>query len=533
MRDPTNLTQALEVPAFSHSIVDNNTYATAVCVGDVDRDGSSDVIAGKDEVGVSWYKYPNWENYTIGAFNWQSEEIRCADIDGDGYLDVVGADSNHNLYWFQNPLPNGSVTNLWTRHYIGNCSYYIWGGLGIVDFNNDGKLDVVVRADAYYNKDEITVFLQNDNASSWNPVKTIYTHHSFDVLDVGDLNGDSHPDIVCNGFWLENPYPDLSSNWTENNIDSKWWNQTTGSWTDNNARVVVADLNKDGKLDVLFSQSEAPGFPVSWYETSNPETGPWVEHKIGYVDNCHTLLVGDLNYDGYLDVVAAKFPRSDGLIPPPYPIIVYYNNGNCLSWNETTVSDLGIYKATLGNIGGHLAIVGSHGYLISPIEMWTSSLSPTPTPLPTLVPTLTPTPTSDPTLTLIPSPTLTSPPDPTPILTPTDDPTPGVSPTPSPTPSSQPESTPTPSVKPVSTPNPTVAPTAPQQTPKATLDPTPTTKPSSTPTPSLQPTNSFFPSPIQTNTTAAWPQNVFFGAGFIMVLVVVVTIVIKRQKKSL
>jgi hypothetical protein len=380
---------------FEHTVVDNTSYATCVCTGDIDRDGFSDVVVAKDGAGLSWYKYPNWKNYSIGVFDWGSEEIVCTDINGDGYLDIVGADNNNDVYWFENPGPNLFQTNAWVSHFIGHCIYYVWGGLRVADFNHDGKLDVVVRADpGWGDKGQISVFIQN--ASSWTNVKNIDVRRH-DGLAVGDLDANGSPDVVLNGFWLENPYPDLSGNWTLHNIDGKWWNQSTGGWQDNNARVVVADLNGDGRLDVLFSQAEAPGFPVSWYESSDAKNGPWVEHIIGYVDCCHTLLVGDMNHDGHLDVVAAKFNRSDGAIPPPFPIKVFYNNGDSLSWNETLVSDLGIYKAVLGDIGndGYLDIIGSHGYLEPPVDIWVNSPTPTPTstPTPTIASTPTPTPT--------------------------------------------------------------------------------------------------------------------------------------------
>jgi hypothetical protein len=345
----------------------------------------------------------------------------------------------------------------------------VWGGLGVADFNNDGKLDVVVRADAYLGKGEISIFIQN-NASSWSAIKTMYTR-SCDGLDVGDLDGDLDADIVLNGFWLENPYPDLSGNWSEHNIDSKWWNQSSGdenNWADNNARVVVVDLNKDGRLDVLLSQPERSGYPISWYETSNPRNGPWVEHVIGYVDYCHTLLVGDINLDGYLDVVAAKFERSDGLYPPPFPIKVYYNSGDSLSWNETVVSDLGIYKGVLGDIAndGYLDIIGSRGYLKPPVEIWVNSLTPTSTPTPTPSPTETPTPTPTPTETPTPTPTPTETPTPTP--TPTETPTPTPTPLPSQAPTLAPTTVPS-NAAPIVTASPT-----PHSTAKTTPTPAPT-----------------------------------------------------------
>jgi len=394
--DPAYLiVQAGSVRVFENAIVDSIDYAGVVSAGDVDGDGFADVIAANYGVGLSWFRYPNWNEYSIGSYDWWSEDIKCVDIDADGDLDVVGAQrflgnrSDNRVCWFENPRPNGNPTGTWESHHIGNCSYHVIG-LGVADFNKDGKLDVVARADAYRDQGETSIFVQNQ--SSWSNVKTVPTR-SHDGLDVGDLDGDLDADIVLNGFWLENPYPDISGTWSEHSIDSKWWDQTTDNrndgWADNNARTVVVDLNKDGRLDILLSHSEKPGYPISWYETSNPRSGPWIEHVIGYVDYCHTLLVGDMNLDGYLDVVAAKFERSDGLFPHPFPIKVYYNNGNSLSWNETAVSDLESTREYWKYIAidEDLDIIGSRGYLKPPVEIWINSPTPTSTPTPTAKPT--------------------------------------------------------------------------------------------------------------------------------------------------
>ena len=364
--------QVLPELKFDHVIIDTIDYANARSIDDINGDGFLDIIAAKKGLGLTWYEYPTWSKYSIESFNWYADDLHSADIDGDGDVDVVGMqDEDGKVYWFENPRPRGKSTDTWTSHYIGSNNGAV-KDYEIADLNADGKLDVITRTSP-----TASVFLQ-ESPTSWIKVKTIIFQSvigniaNIDGLDVGDIDKDGDMDIALNGFWIETP-SDLSRGvWAEHDIDPRRWNQNTGGWQDNNAKVHVADINKDGRLDVLISQSEKAGYPISWYEASDPKSGSWIEHIIGYVDYCHTLETGDMDNDGDIDVVAGKFERDDGAIPAPYPLYVFCNDGNGLSWEIKQIDSVGIYNGVIGDIGndGDLDIVGSRSYWKGPIEIW-------------------------------------------------------------------------------------------------------------------------------------------------------------------
>jgi len=367
---------------FRYQVIDENAIALRA-VGDVDLDGKNDIIAafGTEAGGsifqgtLAWYEYPNWIKYPIGDPSdlYYVADLIVADLDGDKDPDLIIPDTKSGeyvrVYFYENPLPNGNPKKkTWMRHLLLDSSENLMiKDLEIEDMNLDGRKDIVLRL-----QQEVMILMQNTPISFTN--KFIGGLHKKEGMDTGDIDGDGDPDIVCNGYWLENPGDVMNGEWKEHNIDSKWYTQNTGVWMDNNCRVLVDDINKDGSLDVVLSHSENKGFPVSWYESSNLKNGQWTEHVIGQVDYCHTLQSGDMDNDGDIDIVSAELPRWSA----PYPVIIFRNNGKGISWTEQRISNnTGSYIGVIGDLGSDcdLDIVGGRSYNKAPVEIWENLIS--------------------------------------------------------------------------------------------------------------------------------------------------------------
>jgi len=375
--------------AFQYREIDTDHGKNLIV--DLDNDGLNDIVKiGGQTESVVLYKYNNDNTFTksvlVRDVHIRGDRVEASDIDGDGDLDLVaGVNESDSLYatWLQNPLLGGTEQK-WHVIKIGfhgteqeGKTAYI-KDLSVSDFNKDGQPDVVTRTNIM-----TRIYFQQSSTDWSEPIKL--SHHDHEGMDLGDLDGDGDADIVLNGFWFETPDDPTKDEFTQHVIDTKWFGQTEQTWRDDNAVVKVADVTGDDLVDVLISHSEKPGYPISLYTTATKEqvqAGQWTEIKIDTVfDFCQTLDAGDVDNDGDLDILAAKFERDHQgerwRNHPPFPVVIYYNiDGKGLTWEKSVLSEKGVYAGTLGDVGsdGDLDVVGPRSYWTGPTDLYENVL---------------------------------------------------------------------------------------------------------------------------------------------------------------
>ena len=353
---------AAQPPTFQHVVIDatNPTDPHCKTLGDIDGDGLLDALAASSSgSGMFWYEYPAWTKHPIRASGSWTTDMQVGDVDNDGDLDVV-IPNGSGLQWYENPRPGGDPrTAPWIEHLIGSDGANNHD-VELGDVNNDGALDVVTRKKS----GGWTYLWKQNSPTSWTQITVSGTDG--EGTSLADLDEDNDLDVVHNGFWVEQVALD---NWVEHTIDSNW---------SDDVGVLAVDLNEDGNLDVVLAPSESSG-RFSWYETTDPVNGPWIEHIIDpAVSYFHTFKAADMDRDGDLDLVTAEMHQSSN----PDEVSLYLNEGNALTWDQVVVDTSGSHNLRVGDIGNDLDIdiFGANWNDSAPnsavIEMWENQSGP-------------------------------------------------------------------------------------------------------------------------------------------------------------
>ena len=239
------------------------------------------------------------------------------DLDGDGYLDIIEGGGDLGGSVYWYLYPT------WQRFQIGNDG----GGddLQVADINRDGKLDVVVNGTGKI------VWYENPRGTGGN-VQGLWTKHTVDStrqshdIVVTDLNRDGKLDILirieegATYYYLQGATADT---WTRIQIPQA---------PNGHGGLEVGDINRDGRPDIVEN-----GF---WLEgPADPATGVWIKHDIVSWTQGSSAAIFDINKDGRLDIFLAVSESGPGSIAwfeaPVDPI-----NGTWVRHNIDTLEDV-------------------------------------------------------------------------------------------------------------------------------------------------------------------------------------------------
>ncbi|MDD4969086.1 MAG: FG-GAP-like repeat-containing protein [Paludibacter sp.] len=273
-----------------------------------------------------------WSVVATGATT-EKGEVAWGDFNNDGYLDLLQVSNNaFSLY-----MNNGNET--FTDVASSKFPLPLPAGVGqamtlFMDYNNDGNLDLIISGSVggatvttlYKNSGAPNYTFTVDTSNSLLGMRTGNDGDSHKFLSAVDYNNDGWVDLFMEG-WCDALNTRVVTLYK--NVGGTFVRQTTpvGGTADfegmNGGSLHTGDINHDGFVDVITA-----GYSVSGnYTTSlylNQGNGTFVKSAASFtgIEQGEVVLF-DSNNDGWLDVFVAGVGYSGGWV---WPGTLYLNN---------------------------------------------------------------------------------------------------------------------------------------------------------------------------------------------------------------
>ena len=317
--------------AGSTDITTDDDFTSQIEIADVNKDGALDIIVGNGfNLGGSVSNIKVYINdksgdpfdtangQILGSDGLKATGLAIGDVDHDSNLDVVSVAYQSRrvmLYPVTGETAFSDIVGIEVSEDSISSS-----AVAIADFNNDGDQDIFVAASGvnrlYHNSAASeafnTVSDTSIDTSSYNTVP----------VNIGDFNRDGKLDVIAGVFngvnrlninnGSKNPFNQASLNLGSNSLKTM--------------ALAVGDVNKDGYLDVVSGNDSANNFLQLNNQTSNPFTGSGSRvSNVDETDVTRDLILADLNRDGWLDVIAGNVGSPDK---------IYFHTGNPLTESD-------------------------------------------------------------------------------------------------------------------------------------------------------------------------------------------------------
>lgn len=277
----------------------------------------------------------------------QAIGFTVGDFNGDGKTDVIVLDKTGSIMWgngdgtLQAPVP--------LNQNIGGYS-----AVASSDFNGDGKLDLLVLTPNFGSGATLAILLGNGDGTFQPPVT--YSIPVAPYLALGDFTGDGKPDIAISG--------NGQISVLINNGDGTLKSPVNYSLSGNIQTLAAADLNGDGKLDLVASLAGTSANISVLLGNGDGTFGIPINYTSGLLSIYGaSIAVADLNGDGKLDLALTNSEA------PANAVGILLGNGDGTFQNPPLLYSAGLLPAAIvsldvnGDGKTDLAVAGGYGVL--------------------------------------------------------------------------------------------------------------------------------------------------------------------------
>ena len=284
----------------------NGEFASSPAIGDLNGNGLKDVVfsttAGEFYIGLSSYKTPDWVKLSLNS------ETNCVpligDIDGDNIAEaMIGTNDGHIYIYDAVDARFEYIINVNEEMQKAKGTYYedhkIVGHLSMGDLNGDKIKDLVIITD----KGTILTLSGKTFQRMWYDEivnSDPFTATTYMQSAVGGLNNDDKMEVVvstlCNSIVAY-----CGVNKRANDRGVILWQFTPKAYDNMLTQPVLADMNKDGYLDVITTGIHGGVYILD----GRSGKSLYNESKSMDIDDAFISipLVADMNGDRKLDLI--------------------------------------------------------------------------------------------------------------------------------------------------------------------------------------------------------------------------------------
>ena len=310
--DSRSLSVTFEIPILSPYVaIGESTSPAAVAIGDVNNDRLNDIVATNEDYLLVFtqkreggYDAPVLYPHPKRSIEPQSVDI--GDLNHDHLLDVVIGDfdivdqetGSYIGIYYQNPSGLlGPMREITTVNAFS---------IKVGDLNNDG-LDDIVGLSMGFNYDTLAIILQDTTGGLISYGEFIVNHGGFDEVAIGDVNNDNLNDIVVLSGWFGHQHDTIGilpqrNDHTYSNSDAVYYDLGPVNFT---AGMAIGDINNDALNDIAVTYGgNRPYSQVGVFLHFDSGTMDPVIRYDAY-DCPEAIEIADIDKDGRKDVIVA------------------------------------------------------------------------------------------------------------------------------------------------------------------------------------------------------------------------------------
>lgn len=293
-----------------------------LALADVNGDQALDIVAGR-----YWYRNPGgamtepWQRIDLGL---NVDGMLVVNVDDDNLTDII-AQALPAVYWLEAAEPGGATWKAVKIDTLPKTGHVNGQGYSLAQIIAGGKPEILLQAEGGIYAVEIPA---NPESGDWG-FSLIAVTHSDEGIGTGDIDADGDLDLVAGDLTAsgEKEHP-TQLKWWENpgTIETVWSFHPIGTTDHAIDRVEVADLNADGRLDVVISEERYPGkepdASLYWFAApTDPFSGEWQRQRIITQYSMNNLDVADFDQDGDFDIVTNEHKGQT------YKLQIFENDG--------------------------------------------------------------------------------------------------------------------------------------------------------------------------------------------------------------